>query len=260
MAVVVKPATIDEYAEWMSSAFGVSWRAHLTQYERVAASVKRQFRDSGYWQSVLTSLPSLASEYYVGTGFLMTTSGPPEIIEKSWSSFWLKTYRRNVLDNRRWPRPPVGGWLLPETWHSQVSDMVRTRVIVRYLDAVEAVVDLLATVAREHRARCDVSYEATNEGYYAAHVGVSRRYEVPRATFGTERIRGAVEIQVTTQVKDVLQELLHKQYEARRLSESRPNDPWQWEYASHEFRSRYLGHLAHHMEGLIMDLRDEEEV
>src|SRR3712207_8577398 len=50
------------------------------------------------------------------------------------------TYRRNVVENQSWPSPPDDGWYLPSNWHSRVKDAVRTRFVVRYLDAVSEVV------------------------------------------------------------------------------------------------------------------------
>jgi len=252
-----RPANLDEYEDWMWDGFNVRSAQAEDQYRRVVASILRQFESGRYWKNVLTMLPELESEYYVDTGFLLTSSVVPDMIDKPWASFWQKTFRRNVTENNRWPRPPVGGWLTPEHWLIQIGDAVRTRIVVRYLDGVEGVVDLLQSAAKGTRWRPTSTLQATREGYYAAHVSIVGRYEVPKATFDTDSVRARVEVQVTTQVKDVIQELLHKYYDERRRSTDPAPDAPEWDYLSDAFRTTYLGHLAHHMEGLIMDLRQE---
>lgn len=226
------------------------------QYGRVARAMRTQFERSAFWADLVPLLADLRSEYFLETGFALSTTEPPVLIEKTWASFWLKTYRRNVTENPRWPRAPKGGWLTPDRWHAVVGDVIRCRIVVRYLDGVTTVTDGIDQLARRTRNRCDVALEARDEGYYAAHVSIWHRFELPKAAFDTETIRARVEIQVTTQVKDVVQDLLHKQYQDRRQLVQEPDEIWQWDYLSEAFRAGYLGHLAHYLEGLIMDLRD----
>lgn len=254
-----KPADLNEYTDWMWEEFDLDATAEAAQYERVTSAVKRQVLAGRYWRRIDERLPELASTYYVRTGFQLGVAHAPELKEKSWQAFWLKTFRRNVTENARWPRPPTGGWLTPANWYTQIGDTVRTRMVVRYLDGVDLLVDELASAAVGTPLKAKATYQATRDGYYAAHLALSGRFIVPRPTFDTERTRVRIEVQVTTQVKDVIQELLHKFYEERRLRLTAASVLSEWDYLSDAFRSTYLGHLAHHMEAEIMQLRRPDE-
>ncbi len=250
-----KPADLDDYAEWITREFDVELAGLPEQHDRVTVSMKSQLERSAFWTHLCEELAELRSAYYLRTGgFILGTSTDPVLDLKSWESFWLKTYRKNVLNNVRWPRPPAGGWLLAQDWYGAISDVVRTKVVVRYLDGIVDVVELISARAKKSGSKSAVFYRASEAGYYAAHVDVARRFEIPRTDFDTETLRTAVELQVTTHVKDVIAELLHRYYELRRASPT-TDDGWQWNYLSDGFRSRYVGHMAHYLEGVIMDLR-----
>jgi hypothetical protein len=68
-----------------------------------------------------------------------------------------------------------------------------------------------------------------------------------------------VEIQFATQLSEVLTILTHDLYKTRRVSAFPKKDQkgWKWDPASAEFRSAYLGHGLHLLEGLIQALKDE---
>ena len=66
-----------------------------------------------------------------------------------------------------------------------------------------------------------------------------------------------VEIQITTQLQEVIRRLLHKYYERQRSGRSTSDLKWQWDYKSDEFAANYLGHILHYVEGMIMDVRDK---
>jgi hypothetical protein len=233
----------------------LDYEALRAQFDRSADAMHRQFEGSAFWVRLKARMTALADEYYVRTGYVLGQSDRPIVQRKGWDSFWLKTFRRNVIENDRWPRAPRGGWLVPPSWFVQVGDVIRARFVVRYLDAVIDTTSMLEAAAREAGHGVRASFQATTEGYYAVHVGVTRRFEIPRTSFDTEKVRGRIELQVTTSVKDVVQELLHKYYNERRAVAGLPLETPGWAYMTDEFRSSYLGHMAHYLEGLIMDLR-----
>lgn len=90
---------------------------------------------------------------------------------------------------------------------------------------------------------------------YAVHVNLMIPLRFPDGR-GTETV--PVEVQVSTQVKDVIQRLTHQLYEDRR---KKPRDslPWQWNFKDEEFTANYLGHMLHYIEGTIMRLRHGRE-
>ncbi len=64
-----------------------------------------------------------------------------------------------------------------------------------------------------------------------------------------------VEIQVTTQLQEVLRKILHVVYERTRMISDDNQIPWQWRYKDDDFFINYLGHMLHNIEGLIMEIR-----
>jgi ppGpp synthetase/RelA/SpoT-type nucleotidyltranferase len=185
-------------------------------------------------------------------------STPPELKTKPFDSFLNKTFRKNVVNNIKWPEPPDGGWILPNNWFQHINDMVRTYLVVKYLDGVNFLVSNLEELCYETECPCKVDYEAKQEGYYAAHVYVSFTCDIPRPDWDTKKEAILFEIQITTQLQEVIRRLLHKYYERRRAEVSKADITWQWDYKSEEFAANYLGHILHYVEGMIMDVRDKK--
>jgi ppGpp synthetase/RelA/SpoT-type nucleotidyltranferase len=99
-------------------------------------------------------------------------------------------------------------------------------------------------------------WKSNDDGYYAVHFYVSHTVEVPVIVGGTRIITAWIELQITTQLQEVLRTFLHVIYEKRRMRRSPPPDiPWQWRYQDEEFFVNYLGHVLHNVEGMIMEVR-----
>jgi hypothetical protein len=63
------------------------------------------------------------------------------------------------------------------------------------------------------------------------------------------------EIQLTTQMQEVLRDLSHSFYEEKRLSQD-DDRQWKWDHKSALFRSSFMGHTLHLLEGVIVELRE----
>ena len=127
---------------------------------------------------------------------------------------------------------------------------------LKYLDGVHFLVSKIRTLFDEHGLPCEAHLEARPEGYYAAHLCVSCEFEIPAWRWDTVRTRVAVELQITTQVQDLIRRLLHRHYERRRSKPTPDVITWQWDYKSAEFVPNYLGHILHYVEGMIMEVRE----
>lgn len=253
-----KPAFEAEYRDWLWEKHGVSITADVkASYEGTSEQIAREFKKSQFWKSLPGRLQELNAAHKVerGVPLLGTPGSTPDVDIKSWSSFWEKTYRLNVHRNRRWPGAPQRGWVLPETWFSQVSDIVRTKFIVRYLDGMAFVSEQLARAAAGAGLDSKLGRIAKVEGYYATHVDIEFPIVVSTgidlATLGSR-----VEIQVTTELQENIYDLAHRQYASRRSANLDEGYSWQWNYRSDEFASNYLGHVLHYLEGMIMRLRE----
>ena len=255
-----KPKNIDEYKDWLrkSQEVEVSQKT-VSYYENVANRIKVDFEKSPFWTSLLTrNLREYHDEYISATSYPLLMDFSPILLIKPFDSCLLKSFRKNVTDNKKWPEEPEGGWILPRNWFSRVNDILRTLLIVKYLDGVEFVANKLKSYCTDHGTECQDFLEAREDGYYAAHLYLKRRFEIPKVDWDTEQIDVSVEVQVTTQLQEVIRKLLHRYYEQQR-GKAKGQKKWQWDYGSDEFAANYLGHILHYIEGMIMDVREKQQ-
>ena len=255
-----KPQDIKEYCGWLEISLGIKCDAvQRKHYEVVAKSLQEQTENSAFWRTVKGQIGEFDSRYLKMTKhFLFMKSEVPEIHWKPHDSILDKSFRKNVIENSRWPDPLEGGWITPRDWCSRVNDPIRTVMVVKYLDGVSFLVGELETLAQNHGLRVRSDFEAREEGYYAAHTYVTMQAEIPNIRWDTEKIEFDFEIQTTTQFQEAIRPLTHPFYVARRSRTDPPETKWQWEFKTDEFRVNYLAHTLHHVEGLIVDVRDRE--
>jgi len=259
-----RPDTIPKYITWLAKEHDVHVSARTkNHYESAVARMLSEVESSSFWMQLSTDLRNYHERYLLDTGYDLLLQATPvklELLTKPYESLLLKSFRRNILDNALWPGEPKDGWVLPSNWFSQVGDLVRARLVVKYLDGITFVIDRVKEVADKTGCPCDVALEAREEGYYAAHLGIGQKVEIPKVNWDTETITTSFEIQLTTQLQDVIGRLLHKYYEERRSrSPAAPQaSKWQWDYQSEEFVANYLGHILHYVEGMIMDVRSRQ--
>ena len=161
------------------------------------------------------------------------------------------------MNNQNWPSAPQSGWLKPCQWFSRVDDLIRTTLVVKYLDGIDFIVDRLGKSAEKHDLKHRTHFEARDEGYYAAHFYVYYDLSIPTLDWDSTTARIALEIQVTTQLQEVIRRLLHSYYRDKRSSKLSQDRPWQWQYRSEEFAANYLGHILHYLEGMIVEIREK---
>lgn len=234
--------------------------AARTHYGAAAAKIKQDFDSSPFWQKLTKNLREYNDEYAVSMGYplLVNREKLPELEVKPWRSFVDKTYRENVVTNANWPEPPQDEWIVPDNWYTRIDDIVRTMIVVKYLDGVKFLVEKLKSLCGREFDHCD--WEAKEEGYYAAHFYIKEEFELPPVGFETVKASIRIEIQITTQIQEVISKLLHKYYERKRSKVlDVPELIWQWDYKSEEFKANYLGHILHYVEGMIMEIRDKEK-
>jgi len=256
-----KTPTVEEYKKWLYKEHNVE-KTSLTRayYESVSNKIFMAFTSSDFWKEIPTQLERLNQRYFMQTGYqLLTTDTRPNMKIKPFESFLQKTLRKNVSENSNWPGEPREGWLLPDNWYSQINDIIRTMFVVKYLDGVTFFVDNLTSRLSELDMISNVDFEAREEGYYAAHLYTDYECEIPKEDWDTKRIRVKVEMQITTQLQEVIKNMLHKFYEEKRIRRKVSELKWQWDYRSEEFATNYLGHILHYVEGMIMDIREKQK-
>ena len=256
-----KPGNIGQYKRWLKSKHGIDISSRTeVHYDSVTSRIKQQLEKSDFWKQLTENLREHDAEYLLKTGYnLLIPAFKPELHIKRFDSFLCKTFRKNILDNNLWPTEPEQGWVLPSNWYTRINDIIRTLLVVKYLDGVEFMIDKIKSLCEQHSMECEAFLEAREEGYYAAHLYTTQSFEVPKVSWDTEKLYVSIEIQITTQLQEVIRKLLHKYYEHRRKTIVEEDIKWQWNYKSDEFVANYLGHILHYIEGMIMEVREEQK-
>lgn len=255
-----KPQNIIEYKTWLKNKYDIDLSDKTKRYyDAVVSKATDDFRNSDLWKTLISQLEQSNQEYYLMKNYyLFADTSVPELYKKSFDSFLLKTFRYNVVNNPEWPNEPDAGLIMPVNWFSRINDMVRTCFVVKYLDGVTFFASKLTDICNSLDCTSHIDYEAKEEGYYAAHFYVSFRCDVPLEDWDTKYEIILVEIQITTQLQEVIKRLLHKHYEQRRERLPAGDIKWQWDYRSDEFATNYLGHILHYIEGMIVEMRDRK--
>jgi len=229
-------------------------------FESVVLKVKEKFETSTFWRKILSTSEINHQEYFLKTEYpLYLTKESPPILTKPFKSLIMKSFRRNIINNKNYPNPPEKGWLFPSNWFEDTNDLVRTCFVVKYLDGVEFLAEKFLEFAKGEGLNTNLDFEAKDEGYYAAHFYLFFHCEVPTLEFDPEKKTFQIEIQITTQLQEVISKLTHVFYEAKRAETKIPDKKWQWQYKSKEFSANYLGHILHYIEGMIMKIRAKQK-
>ncbi len=256
-----KPETVSQYLDWLKNEHEITIDDHYREYyETIVIRLRKDFENSDFWKIITEQLPNFDEEYQLKKGYpLFTPKFEPELLTKNFDSFLLKTFRRNILENQSFPNSPKGGWYLPNNWLEKVNDILRTLFVVKYLDGVEFLNDKIAQTCMTKSMYFRNYFEAREEGYYAVHLYTKAQFEIPNIKWDSLNINLSIEIQITTQLQEVIRKLLHSYYEKRRKSVLTSEKKWQWNYSSDEFSTNYLGHILHYVEGMIMEIREKQE-
>lgn len=268
-----KKPDFEKYTDWLETKckdiLGTQFKddemkiaVNKTYYESVVNTIKLSFDKSDFWKQLTENIREYNDEYFKQTKYnliVWSDEKKHEVLVKPFDSFFLKTYRKNILENKNYPGEPQGGWILPHNWYSGINDIIRTLFVVKYIDGVKFLIDKLKSQCDDQKIECIISFEAKEEGYYAVHLYIKQKCEIPKIKWDTEKIDIMIEIQITTQLQEVIRKLLHKYYEKRRGEITEKEIKWQWDYKSEEFSVNYLGHILHYVEGMIMEVRDRQE-
>lgn len=253
--------TIHSYSDWFKDKFQIELYAKPSSiYQYVIQKLMGDFENCDLWKEFEANINNYNDEYRINKGYPLLKIEPLIISAKPYKSLINKCYRKNILLNANYPEPPINGWISPANWFIKINDLLRTTMTVRYLDGVEFMVSKIQTLTNKYKFSFDVNYEAREEGYYAAHITIAGKFSIVDNEWNVIEVNFPFEIQITTQLQEVIKSLLHKMYEEIRvLPKIETSNKWQWDYKSREFRSNYLGHILHYIEGMILEVRDKQK-
>ena len=257
---IQKPKDEKEFKVWLKKELGFEIdKQYEYYYDTVVQKLKNDFENSDFWKKIKNDLPELNDKYRIDKGVhLLIPSNIPIVHSKNLNSLIIKAYRKNILNNTNFPDPPNVGWITRENWFEKIKDIIRTTLTVKYLDGVEILINHIEEISKHYEFEFTSSFEAREEGYYAAHSGIVLPFSIPNHDFSPVKKNVIIEIQVTTQIQEIIKTLLHKHYEENRKVLTPKDYKWQWDYKSPEFTSNYLGHIIHYVEGMIVEIRDKE--
>jgi hypothetical protein len=255
-----KPKNIDEYKKWLQDELSITINSKTeNHYNSIANKIKSDFLSSKVWNEILIQLNDYNTEYLARTNYqLLVTDFKPDLVTKSFDSFLEKTFRKNIVYNKNFPKPPYNGWITPNNWIENTNDILRTFFVVKYLDGVEFLMEKIQKCLKHNSLDLEKHFEARDEGYYAVHLYTFNDFDIPKVDWDTEIKSISIELQITTQLQEVIGKLTHQLYEGRRIKLDKADKKWQWDYESEEFTANYLGHILHYVEGMIMEVRNKQ--
>lgn len=255
-----KPQNLNEYREWLTNERHIEITNRTkTYYESVTSTAKEKLLKTTFWQNLCSNLQNYDESYTIETSYPLFGQPPQiDILIKPFDSVLDKSLRKNVIQNQNWPNEPPEGWILPDNWHSNLNDILRTIIVVKYLDGVKYIIDKIELLAETNNLTFDVNYEARENGYYAAHMSITVDLEVPKEDWDTKIVSFVIEIQITTQLQEAIRKLLHNYYIKTKGMEKIDNVKARWDYTNDDFSAIYLGHILHYMEGMIMEVREKQ--
>lgn len=255
--------TLEQYPEWAAQEIGFD--PSNVQFKRRYASntvgLRTAVEQSEAWAKVSAVFSDLSKKYNDENGVALFTENTwqPSLHIKPIGSVVEKMYRVNIINNRKFPEPPFDNgtsWLVEDNLFARMDDLIRCRIVCRYMDGPQFICDhaknLLGNeiVARVHSMETEL-------GYYAWHLGVLVPATVMRSNGNIEDETIRLEVQLTTHLNDVLNDLTHSFYEDRRLNKGTGDALWKWQPDSDQFKGAYFGHTLHLLEGMIVELKNE---
>ena len=146
-----KPENIDEYIKWLNDTHNKSiTRKTETYYDSVSSKVQSKFSTSPFWIELSEQLQEFNDQFSLKTQYPLLVNDKIELNIKTWNSFLEKNFRHNVVNNNNWPDPPELGWVFNDTWFSKANDIVRTLIVVKYLDGVDYLIKKIESLAEKH--------------------------------------------------------------------------------------------------------------
>lgn len=253
------PDDLPSYLEWCRSKLGHDYDDPKVRnaYETTLAAASDAIGGSPLWTSLPAVVGTVAEAYRNAHSceLLSAHNTTPPLLKKSFESAVNKTFRLNVLWNRNYPDPPKDGFVTPLNWFDRLDDVLRATLVCRYVDGPSSIIDGLRARATELEIEHTVRTVSRDEGYYGHHFYARHPTTVVGHDGSIRTASVSIELQVTTQMQDLLRSLTHRFYEEDRL-QRRPDSSWKWDFTSRKFRARYLAHTLHLVEALVVTVRD----
>jgi hypothetical protein len=158
-----EPLSVDSMLEALHEATGIDFATHETRYGSYAARAQLAVQESDFYDRLVAIHEELSADLVAGKirAIESWSDGETEfrVVTKSWPSLIDKLYRINREENRLFSNPPLvktieelargvedasqQRWITPDIAHEAVDDILRTKIVVPFVDAVVEVGDKL---------------------------------------------------------------------------------------------------------------------
>jgi hypothetical protein len=97
-----KPHDITGYKKWLKEQHGIRISGiDSNHYHTVTQKIEADFSNSEFWKEFVANLEAWNQEYQILTSYpLLAENSMPKLVIKPFESFFLKTFRKNILENR----------------------------------------------------------------------------------------------------------------------------------------------------------------
>lgn len=254
-----KPRDIPEYKDWIKDYLTTDFDDETSRnlFETNLNHAMNVVEEHSFFVNLSQKLRELNKAYESSTGSnLLMKDEPLQLLQKSYTSAIDKSFRVNILQNNGFPKPPEKGWATHKNLFEYFNDLIRGTIVCRFIDAPTFLTKELTNYAQSLSLETKYYSQAREEGYYAYHFYVFIPVKLLNEQFKKFDSKIEVEIQITTQLQDVLKSLTHIHYESDRLKPKKLDNKWKWEYKTNKFKVSYLSHTLHLLESVIVESRD----
>lgn len=254
-----KPQNIKEYKQLFKKKFKFDFNSEPCKnlFETNVQGIALQIKEHVYFRDLDNKIKSWSIEYYKNTkSDLLMINNPLELLKKTFDSAIDKSFRINVLWNKEYPKPPDKGWVTPQNLFIYFNDIIRGLLVCRFIDGPIFLAEKLTKYAKALKLESHYYTQERDEGYYAYHFYVRLPVNILSEFFISETNSIEVEIQITTQLQEVLKNLTHQFYQINRIKYIEPSNKWKWDFKSNQFKISYLSHTLHLIESVIVEARE----
>lgn len=256
------PATDEEYVVWARRVLGVDFdeRSVELSYDLNATFALATAQSHDFFKGLDNFLKESSEAYQAQKHADLFMGSPTEVklVLKSYASAVNKSFRHNIVSNKNFDNPPEEGWVTPADWFSTFNDIVRSTVVCKFIDGPQFLAELLKAYATDLRLDSNYTSQQKDDGYYAYHFYVNIPVEL-LINGAPNVVNVKIELQLTTQLQEVLYKITHRYYEHLRNQRAVDPSKWKWEVNSNRFRAGYVSHTLHLLEAIILELRDSDD-
>lgn len=255
-----KPETLPQYIDWAAKNLGSDFDDPKIRkiYDVNLNTTFNEISKHKFFSELQTQLEIWDQEYFANTSTrLLMADSPPELKQKPFESAIDKSFRVNILWNDNFPEPPKKGWVTADNLYFYFNDLIRCFIVCRFIDGPRYLTNNLMKFAKSLGLERRQYSQERDDGYYAYHYYVKFHLDFLNSNWDTIQSQFEVEIQVTTQLQDILRSLTHNFYRTNRLLAEKDTSKWKWDFESNRFRVGYLSHTLHLLESIILESRDK---